>query len=200
VRAVYRRWDRPRVKPGSSFRTSIGVVAVDAVTPIALSAITEQAAREAGFSSRAELVADLERHGEGRSYRVALRLEGPDPRVRLRHEARLSASEIEELSERIAQLGARTREGPWGLAILRLIAERPGVRAPDLAASMRMDVTRFKPRVRQLKELGLTESLEVGYRLSPRGRALLDRIGDRGGAVGSSTRIPRSETRRPSTA
>lgn len=27
--------------------------------------------------------------------------------------------------------------------------------------------------VRQLKELGLTESLEVGYRLSPRGRALL---------------------------
>jgi ribosomal protein S19E (S16A) len=29
--------------------------------------------------------------------------------------------------------------------------------------------------VRKLKELGLTESLEVGYRLSPRGRALLDR-------------------------
>lgn len=36
-----------------------------------------------------------------------------------------------------------------------------------------MDVARFKPRVRQLKELGLTESLEVGYRLSPRGRAVL---------------------------
>jgi len=35
------------------------------------------------------------------------------------------------------------------------------------------DVPRFKRRVRQLKELGLTESLEVGYRLSPRGRAVL---------------------------
>jgi len=29
----------------------------------------------------------------------------------------------------------------------------------------------FKRRVRQLKELRLTERLEVGYRLSPRGRA-----------------------------
>jgi hypothetical protein len=27
------------------------------------------------------------------------------------------------------------------------------------------------------KELGLTESLEVGYRLSPRGEALLARLG-----------------------
>jgi hypothetical protein len=32
----------------------------------------------------------------------------------------------------------------------------------------------FKRDVRKLKELGLTESLEVGYRLSPRGAALLD--------------------------
>ena len=29
----------------------------------------------------------------------------------------------------------------------------------------------FKRNVRKLKELGLTESLEVGYRLSPRGEA-----------------------------
>ena len=31
----------------------------------------------------------------------------------------------------------------------------------------------FKTRVRRLKALGLTESLPVGYRLSPRGRAFL---------------------------
>ena len=34
----------------------------------------------------------------------------------------------------------------------------------------------FKRDVRKLKELGLTESLETGYRLSPRGRALLERL------------------------
>jgi hypothetical protein len=32
----------------------------------------------------------------------------------------------------------------------------------------------FKADVRKLKALGLTESLEVGYRLSPRGRAYLE--------------------------
>jgi hypothetical protein len=31
----------------------------------------------------------------------------------------------------------------------------------------------FKANVRKLKALGLTESLDVGYRLSPRGEALL---------------------------
>jgi hypothetical protein len=31
----------------------------------------------------------------------------------------------------------------------------------------------FKIDVRKLKNLGLTESLDIGYRLSPRGRAYL---------------------------
>ncbi len=55
--------------------------------------------------------------------------------------------------------------------MLELIAENPGVRAPDLAARMGRETLPFKRDVRKLKELGLTESLEVGYRLSPRGRA-----------------------------
>jgi len=37
----------------------------------------------------------------------------------------------------------------------------------------------FKANVRKLKALGLTESLEVGYRLSPRGEALLSFVGQR---------------------
>jgi ribosomal protein S19E (S16A) len=51
------------------------------------------------------------------------------------------------------------------------------VRAADLAASVGRDKPSFKLDVRKLKELGLTESLEVGYRLSPQGRAVLDRLG-----------------------
>jgi hypothetical protein len=38
---------------------------------------------------------------------------------------------------------------------------------------MGYDRPAFKLDVRKLKRLGLTESLEVGYRLSPRGRAYL---------------------------
>jgi hypothetical protein len=53
------------------------------------------------------------------------------------------------------------------------------VRAADLAASVGRETQPFKRDVRKLKELGLTESLERGYRLSPRGRAVLDALGAR---------------------
>ena len=41
---------------------------------------------------------------------------------------------------------------------------------------MGSDRPSFKINVRKLKELGLTESLEVGYRLSPLGKAFTDEI------------------------
>jgi hypothetical protein len=69
------------------------------------------------------------------------------------------------------------RERPWTREVLGLIAARPGVRAPDLAASLGRQTQPFKLDVRKLKELGLTHSLDVGYELSPRGRAFLDAEG-----------------------
>ncbi len=57
--------------------------------------------------------------------------------------------------------------------MLQLISERPAVRAPDLAASLGLETLVFKRDVRKLKALGLTESLEIGYRISPRGLVLL---------------------------
>ena len=47
------------------------------------------------------------------------------------------------------------------------------MRAADLAPELGLERLPFKARVRRLKELGLTESLERGYRLSPRGAAYL---------------------------
>jgi hypothetical protein len=58
-----------------------------------------------------------------------------------------------------------------------LIRDQPGTRAAELAARASRARLSFKADVRKLKELGLTESLEVGYRLSPRGRAFLGRRG-----------------------
>ena len=80
-----------------------------------------------------------------------------------------------ELARRLARLDRASHHGPWTMTALGLIRDRPGVRAGDLAAAVGRDRASFKVDVRKLKELGLTESLEVGYRLSPRGRALLDR-------------------------
>jgi hypothetical protein len=40
-----------------------------------------------------------------------------------------------------------------------------------------MERASFKLNVRKLKSSGLTESLEVGYRISPRGLAVLKALG-----------------------
>ena len=81
--------------------------------------------------------------------------------------------------EEIAAILARLRRfdaaagAPWTASYLRLIADRPATVARVLAAQAGAELIPFKRRVRQLKELGLTESLDVGYRISPRGKAVL---------------------------
>ena len=52
------------------------------------------------------------------------------------------------------------------------------MRAGDLADELGLERLAFKTDVRKLKALGLTESLPVGYRLSPRGQAWLDQLSD----------------------
>ncbi len=60
-------------------------------------------------------------------------------------------------------LDRASRHVPWTRATLVLIGRRPGVRAPELALEMLREPMAFKRDVRRLKELGLPESLEVGY-------------------------------------
>jgi hypothetical protein len=67
----------------------------------------------------------------------------------------------------------RAAEQPWTHDTLRQIQRRPGVVSTELAAEAGQERRGYKLRVRRLKALGLTESLERGYRLSPRGRAYL---------------------------
>jgi DNA-binding MarR family transcriptional regulator len=67
----------------------------------------------------------------------------------------------------------RSAAGAWTGRVLALIAAEPGRRAADLAERLGWETAFFKTRVRRLRALGLTESLEVGYRLSPRGQWLL---------------------------
>ena len=179
ITALFRRWTTPRVKAGSTFRTAAGVVAVDSVEPASETAITDLEARKAGFESRAQLVSELSKYPDGQLYRIAVRLAGADPRVALRGDARLTAADVQALERKIAAMGAKSQDGPWALRVLRLIEQRPGVLAARLAKSLDMETALFKPRVRQLKELGLTESLEVGYRLSPRGQAFLQRLAEK---------------------
>lgn len=173
ISLAFRRWKRPTVRAGGELRTSIGVLAIDAVDAIGEADITDEDARLAGHSARAALTAELNRRPEGSLYRVALHLAGDDTRAALREQDALDEDAVATIAARLDRFDRSSRHGPWTETVLRLIADRPGVRAPDLAASLGRDTQPFKRDVRKLKELGLTESLKVGYRLSPRGRAWL---------------------------
>lgn len=177
VTLAFRRWRRASVSAGGRQRTPVGVLAIDSVEVIAPDAITEADAGRAGYASRDELMDELARHPDGMLHRIAFRHAGPDPRVALRDEVDLTDDAWAALEERLARLDRAGRHGPWTAAVLRLVADNPGVRAGDLAAGTGRERDPFKREVRKLKELGLTESLEVGYRLSPRGEALLGRLG-----------------------
>jgi hypothetical protein len=176
VDLAFRRWERARARPGSRQRTAIGVLEVGKVEIVERSSLGEDDARRAGFDSRDDLLAMLDERGRGEIYRVELRYAGADPRVELRAKAALSDSELVEIARKLDRLDKASRQGPWTRAVLELIARKPEVRAEELAAEMGREKLPFKRDVRKLKELGLTESLNPGYRLSPRGKTVLRRI------------------------
>lgn len=175
VTVAYRRWKQPRVKQGSQLRTLVGVLEIEAVDVVDPARLTDAAARRAGHPDRASLMKALDARGDDPVYRVRFRRVGDDPRIALRERVP-DAAEIDSLRERLAGMDARSHRGAWTADMLRMIATQPGVRAPDLAASIDRETRPFKADVRKLKELGLTESLPVGYRLSPRGEAVLAAI------------------------
>jgi biotin operon repressor len=173
VTLAFRRWARPTVKAGGSLRTAVGVLAIDQIEALTADEISTADARKAGYTSVAALRADLESGRPGTLYRIAFHLAGPDPRQALRQKKTVSRADAAALSGRLAGFDAASRDGTWTLATLRLIAEKDGITAGEIAASLGMQKAAFKRKVRKLKELGLTESLTTGYRLSPRGRAFL---------------------------
>jgi hypothetical protein len=171
VDLAFRRWERPRVRAGTRLRTAVGLVEVVAVREVDPVALTARDATRAGLGLE-QLRAMLARREAGAAYRVELRFAGADPRVALRAR-RPDAAERATLAERLARYDRASPRGPWTAVTLAAIAERPATLAADLAAALGRDTTSFKRDVRKLKELGLTESLDVGYRLSPRGVAFL---------------------------
>ncbi len=176
IRRAFRCWRRPTVKAGGTLKTAVGVVAIDAVVKIRRKDLTAEDARLAGYPSLDELLAEL-RGREGTLYRVDLRFGGADPRLALREKARLAKDELAEVIRRLERMDARSRSGPWTRRVLRLLRDHPGVRAADLARKLKRETPAFKRDVRKLKELGLTVSLETGYRLSPRGKSVLKALG-----------------------
>lgn len=177
ITLTVRQWDKPHVKVGGRYRVHpIGVVEVDAVARVELGALTEADARRAGFTDLAELVAYAQPVAkvpltpQTLVFKVDLHHGGDGDRVEGALDTKLDADAVAGLCKRLARLDAKR---PWVKQTLGLIAKRPKVAASKLAASIGRETEGFKTDVRKLKKLGLTQSFEVGYGLSPRGRAFL---------------------------
>lgn len=170
ITLAFRRWKRPTVRANGTLLTAVGQLQIGEITQIDITSITTADAKRAGFATRAELVDELNARDDGEVYRVALGALGPDPRIALRATT-LSADDAAKLTARLDKLDQASSTGPWTRQTLDLIRKHPGRRAGDLCEWLGLEKPPFKINVRKLKALGLTESLEVGYRLSPRAEA-----------------------------
>ncbi|WP_416953810.1 hypothetical protein ACNKF0_16385 [Nocardioides sp. T5] len=173
VDLAFRRWAKPRVVVGTRMRTGVGVIEVTSLEQVGVSSLRAEDARRAGAPSLAALREALAARPEDPAWRIGLAYAGPDPREALRA-AVPDAAEIAAINARLDRLDAASSYGAWTRETLDLIDLNPTVRAPELAAQVGRETADFKKDVRKLKELGLTESLAIGYLLSPRGQAVVD--------------------------
>lgn len=173
ITLAVRRWKRPTVRAGGTLQTAVGQLGIDTVEIVDEGSLGDDDARRAGFAGRVALLASLRPPDDARRlYRITFHRLGDDPRIAVRADEGDEADRA-VMRARLARMDARSDNGPWTTDVLELIAQRPGVRSADLASELSVDQHVLKQRIRRLKSMGLTESLTVGYRLSPRGRRLL---------------------------
>jgi hypothetical protein len=161
------------VKEGGTLVTPAGLLSIDRLTIVDPADITDAEAARAG-TTLDDLLRSLDRAGDRSTFRIEFHRAGDDPRIARRADDHLDDEALADLDRRLARLDAASRTGPWTNAVLRSIERRPATVSTELAAALGVERAPFKLNVRKLKALGLTESLEVGYRLSPRGERYLE--------------------------
>lgn len=174
ISLIFRRWKRPGVKAGGTQMTQRGVLGIDSVEIVSESRITTAEAKAAGYDSKKDLLATMPPANDGLDiYRIGVHWVGEDPRKELRVADKLSRKELDEVIGKLRKLDQNSQRGNWTQLYLQMIHDQPNTHAAILAEQLGLDIPHFKPWVRKLKALGLTESLRPGYKLSPRGEKVL---------------------------
>jgi hypothetical protein len=169
ITVTFRAWKRVQAKIGGRYRIAGMLIEATDVRQVRADELTADDARRAG----ADLGSLRSRLGDADIvWRVDFVLVGADDRI-----ARRTAASPADLDAVIARLARLDRASAWTRSTLQLIDRYPGVVSTTLARHAGQERPAFKLNVRKLKELGLTESLDIGYRLSPRGEAVLRALG-----------------------
>jgi hypothetical protein len=177
ITVTFRTWSKPQAKVGGRYRVGGMLLEATDVREVAVSELTDADAAAAGEGTLVRLLQRLKQPApDATVWRVDLRYLGIDDRIERRVLDELSDDDITALRARLDRLD-RVGGKPWTRGTLQLIEKYPGVVSTALARHAGQERPDFKINVRKLKEMGLTESLQVGYQLSPRGVALLRAIG-----------------------
>lgn len=172
VTVSFRNWKRPQAAVGGIYRLRPrGAVRVTSVRAVRVADIAADDLGRAGFTSAAAVAAFLRLPESATVTRIEFELTAepaakPPPSLG-----------TEAVIARLLAIDRRSA-APWTAAMLALIRKHPATRAGDLAAAMGWETPPFKANVRKLKALGLTQSLETGYRLTELGEriAINDRL------------------------
>jgi hypothetical protein len=176
ITVLFRRWSRPGAKSGGSQMTQGGVIGIDSVEVVTEEEITELDAREAGYGTKENLLDKLN-YRDDPIYRIRVFFAGADPRIALREN--LEDDDLQEVIAKLEKLDKNSKRGAWTQEYLQLIQDMPNTHSGILANYLGISIPEFKPWVRKLKALGLTESLHPGYKLSPRGEKVLEALGQK---------------------
>ena len=173
ITVSFRNWKRSHAAVGGVYRLRpSGAVKVTGIRSVCLSDMEPDDLRRSGFDSIAAVAASMRLPQSATVTRVEFELTAepaakppPEPSV----------------DEALARLQATDRRStaPWTAGVLAIIRSHPATRAGDLAPEMGWETPSFKANVRKLKRLGLTQSLETGYRLTELGERVAALLIDR---------------------
>ena len=171
ITCTVRFWKSAHVRIGGSYRLGGGTIRVSRMREIGRDELTQALARRAGFDSVEEML-QVARHGAGeRIFLIHFRYVNTPARPQP-HERAVNAAGLLEIARRLDTMDRRASQ-PWTRQTLRTIWSHPGLRSTELAHMLGRERMPLKQDIRKLKALGLTISLDVGYRLSPIGVRLL---------------------------
>ena len=151
ITVTFRAWKRPQVKVGGRYRIGPTTVEVTSLGQVPLSSVPDTDRKWLGDTDPV--------------WRVEFHAVEPVVKPPLA---------FDEITTRLDRLDRASSHGPWTRATLAAIRDNPAVVSTTLAEGLGRERFALKADIRKLKALGLTESLEVGYRLSPLGRAYLE--------------------------
>ena len=173
ITVTFRLWKRLHAKVGGRYTVGSVVIEVDSIEMIPFHAVTKRDLKLAGMPTKEALRERAAHAGpiddDTLVYRIEFHVVGAKP---TEVAAPFDDEHVALVNAKLDAMDARAKTGAWTRATLRLIGENEGMVSTDLAAQLHRPRMEFKADVRKLKAFGLTESLEVGYRLTPLGRRI----------------------------